>query len=335
MRMVVRPIRRDDRGVASTVGTIMAILVFLTFLSLIVNQYVPVWMKDSEAAHMNAAVGQFGGFKGTIDLQVLAAQVAQQVGLHYIPVTSSTPVTLGLDGVPIFAAPTVGEMTVRPDDGPWSVVFYYDIRGVPTRVTEAASGAVLLDVGNRYFIPQRIVYENGAVLKWQLDGQTMRAQPVFEPSRVNNTLDLSFQLVSIYGRGGVTGTSTEIVSTKLFGLDRQDYEDLSSSIWINHTSAYGLAWYNFLNASLSQRTGITSGQYARSPATGTPLTVEYIGKIGAEIVYRIQANYNSSSQRWTVSLEVMNASALPLGIFRLQHAYIEVGVGSETEDLLI
>ena len=38
MRMVVRPIRRDDRGVASTVGTIMALLVFLTFLSLIVNQ---------------------------------------------------------------------------------------------------------------------------------------------------------------------------------------------------------------------------------------------------------------------------------------------------------
>src|SRR4030067_1523524 len=104
----------------------------------------------------------------------------------------------------------------------------------------------------------------------------MRAQPVFEPSRVNNALDLSFQLVSIYGRGGVTGTSTEIVSTKLFGLDRQDYEDLSSSIWINHTSAYGLGWYNFLNAALSQRTGITSGQYARSPAPGTPPPVPHI-----------------------------------------------------------
>ncbi|HYM39678.1 MAG TPA: hypothetical protein VEY12_05985, partial [Thermoplasmata archaeon] len=56
--VIRRDLRRDERGVASTVGTIMALLVFLTFLSLIVNQYVPVWMKDSEAAHMDSAVGQ-------------------------------------------------------------------------------------------------------------------------------------------------------------------------------------------------------------------------------------------------------------------------------------
>ena len=37
----------------------MALLVFLTFMSLIVNQYVPVWMKDSEASHMGAAFASF------------------------------------------------------------------------------------------------------------------------------------------------------------------------------------------------------------------------------------------------------------------------------------
>src|SRR6059058_1762713 len=77
MRLLIRDIRGDEEGVASTVGTIMALLVFLTFLSLIVNQYVPVWMKDSEASHMNGALGQFGGIKGAIDLQILAAQAAR------------------------------------------------------------------------------------------------------------------------------------------------------------------------------------------------------------------------------------------------------------------
>src|SRR5881398_3964606 len=97
MRLLIRDIRGDEEGVASTVGTIMALLVFLTFISLIVNQYVPVWMKDSEASHMGGAFGQFGTFKGAIDLQMLAAQMARDVSVDYIPVSSFTPVTLGVD----------------------------------------------------------------------------------------------------------------------------------------------------------------------------------------------------------------------------------------------
>src|SRR5207244_7048693 len=95
MRILIRDIRGDEEGVASTVGTIMALLVFLTFLSLIVNQYVPVWMKDSEASHMNGSLGQFGGIKGAIDLQILSAQAAQITGTHYIPVTASSAVSIG------------------------------------------------------------------------------------------------------------------------------------------------------------------------------------------------------------------------------------------------
>jgi len=139
MRILIRDIRRDEEGVASTVGTIMALLVFLTFLSLIVNQYVPVWMKDSEASHMNGALGQFGGIKGSIDLQVLAAQAAQIAGAHYIPVTASSAVSIGVDGVPIFAASTLGTIQSFPDAGPFTVQFDYLIQGVPTHVQEQST----------------------------------------------------------------------------------------------------------------------------------------------------------------------------------------------------
>src|SRR6266571_1814844 len=118
MRVLIRELRSDERGVASTVGTIMALLVFLTFLSLIVNQYVPVWMKDSEAAHMNTALGNFGSLKGAIDLQVLAAQAARNAGAFYIPTTASAAIGLGVDGVPIFAAPTIGTLRSTRDSVP-------------------------------------------------------------------------------------------------------------------------------------------------------------------------------------------------------------------------
>ncbi|MGQ0796934.1 MAG: hypothetical protein ACT4OI_03595 [Methanobacteriota archaeon] len=325
--------RRDDEGVASTVGTIMALLVFLTFLSLIVNQYVPVWMKDSEAAHMSGALGQFGGFKGSVDLQVLAAQIAQDAGSHYIPVTTSNAVTLGTDGVPIFAAPTLGEMAVDPDAAAWTVEFYYDIRGVSTHVEEASSGAVSLSVQNRYFIPQRVVYENGAVIRWQSDGQVIRAPPVFEPVRLNGSLDLSFQLLSLYGRDSVSGTTTEVVNAKVFGLDRQDYVDLTSTLWVNHTSAYGVAWYQFFNNTLSEALGLASGSFVSVQNQQQVLLLEFTARQGVENVYRVRTSWDVISFVYRTTLEIFDTTFLPMGTFRLQHAHLQVGIGEASEDL--
>ena len=333
MGLLKRALRRDDEGVASTVGTIMALLVFLTFLSLIVNQYVPVWMKDSEAAHMSGALGQFGGFKGSVDLQVLAAQIARDAGSHYIPVTTSNAITLGTDGVPIFAAPTLGEMAVVPDAAAWTVEFYYDIRGVPTFVEEASSGAISLSVQNRYYIPQRMIYENGAVIRWQADGQVIRAPPVFEAIRLNGSLDMSFQLISLYGRDSVSGTTTEVVNAKVFGLDRQDYVDITSTLWINHTSAYGIAWYQFFNNTLSKALGLTSGTFVSVQSPQQVLLLEFTARQGVEDVYRVRTSWDSVGLVYITRLEIFDTSFLPMGTFRLQHAHVQVGIGEASEDL--
>jgi hypothetical protein len=333
MRILIRDIRRDEAGVASTVGTIMALLVFLTFLSLIVNQYVPVWMKDSEASHMNGALGQFGGIKGAIDLQVLAAQAAQITGTHYIPVTASSAVSLGVDGVPIFAASTLGTLQSFPDASPFWVNFsYIPNANVPSQVAtvaETSSGAIQLDVGNRYYIPQTIAYENGAVIRYQADGQVIRAQPTFSVVKTNNTLDVSFGLVSLYGAGSVSGTSTEVVNTQVFAFDRQDYQNFPSNavIWVNHTSRYGLSWYRFLNQTLASAL-VLGGTF-----TQTPLDVSYTAKIGLIVIYKVSASYNPSTQLYTMRLEIHNSALLPLSFFRLQHAQVQVGVGDTNSNV--
>jgi hypothetical protein len=332
MGFMIRRLRKDEEGVASTVGTIMALLVFLTFLSLIVNQYVPVWMKDSESAHMNGVLGQFGGMKGSVDLQILGAQIAQDAGTHYIPITTANAVTLGVDGVPIFSAPTVGELTLDPSVAPWTIVFYYDIRGVVTRVDEFSSGAMDLNVANRYFLPQTIVYENGGVIRAQSDGQVVRAPPTFEAVPLNSTLDLSFQLITLYGSGSVAGTTTEVVNTKLFGLDRQDYTDIRSTIWINHTSEYGVAWYQFFNGTLAANLGITSGTFATVETPERILLLEYTARRGLENVYRARVAWDSVGLTYRFVLEIYRTTGLPLGVFRLQHVYVTMGVGESTEE---
>lgn len=330
MRLLIRDLRGDEDGVASTVGTIMALLVFLTFLSLIVNQYVPVWMKDSEASHMNNALGQFGGLKGAIDLQTLAAQAAQNAGTHYIPVTASSAVGLGVDGVPIFAASTIGTLQSFPDAGSFTVQFKYLIQGVRTPVAEQSNGSIELNVANRYYVPQRVAYENGAVIRYQGDGQVIRAQPTFAVVRSNNSLDVSFGLVSLYGSGSVTGTSTEVVNTQVFAFDRQDYSNFPSDgiIYVNHTSSrYGLAWYRFLNQTLANSLKL-GGTY-------TPLAdrVIFTAKIGSAVIYKIQA-INLPNQMYTMLLEIHNNPAvLALSVFRLQHAQVQVGIGEQTANV--
>lgn len=332
MHLLKRDLRRDEEGVASTVGTIMALLVFLTFMSLMVNQYVPVWQKDTEASHMNGALGQFGHLKQAIDMQILTARIAQDSGTAYIPITSSSPVTLGVDGVPIFGNPTPGELKADPNAAPWSIEFEYVKTGVLYRVEETASGIIELNVANRYFLAQRLAYEVGAVLRYQIDGQVLRALPVFEPILVENSIDLSFQVVSLYGSGAVAGTSTEIVHTKLFGLDRQDYDGIASSIWINHTTRYGLAWYSFLNSTLARTLGVTSGAYTRVGNPTTTLLIEFIGRVGGLDAYRVRATFDPATDTYLMALEVYEM-AYPIRTFRLLHAYVQVGIGEATEGL--
>lgn len=328
MRVVIRAVRSDDEGVASTVGTTMALLVFLTFLSLIVNQYVPAWMKESEASHTNQVIGQFGSLKGAIDLQILSAASAANAGRDYIPVTATTAVGLGVDGVPIFAASTPATMTAFPGDGPFTVVFDYNIQGVRTRVVELSNGSIDIDVQNRYYTAQRVSYENGAVIRYQGDGQVIRGAPIFSARNVSNALDLSFGLVTLYGGGTVTGTNTEVINSQLFALDTQSYVNFPSNavIWINHTSRYGLAWYQFINETLGNALKL-GGIFNK-----TALDLTFTAKIGATVIYIVRSSYNPTNQMYTMRLEIRdNAGVLTIAKFQLVHAHVQVKVGETSQ----
>jgi hypothetical protein len=318
----------------------MALLVFLTFLSVIVNQYVPMWMRDSEASHMNSVLGQFGGVKGSIDLQMLAAQAALNAGTFQIPVTTATAVAIGVDGVPIFSTATQGSLTMTPDTGPFTVVFDYSIQPLcvcsPVRkqVSEQSSGSIDLNVGNRYSAPQRVAYENGAVIRFQSDGQFIRVRPTFSVLNTNNALNISFAIQSLYGKGVITGTTTEMVSTQLFAFDRQDYQTgrsnmsfpANSVLWINHTlTLYGQAWYRFFNQTLADSLKL-GGTYAQ-----TSLSETFTGKMGATTVYVVAWTLNPGTGLYTMRLQINNnPGVMTIAAIHLLKGQVQVGIGDAT-----
>lgn len=332
----LRRIRDDESGVASTVGTIMALLVFLTFISLIVNQYVPVWMKDSEASHMGNAFGQFGSLKGSVDLQMLAAQMATNAGVDYIPISSFTPVTLGVEGVPIFTSATLGVLEANTTQRPFSTQFHYLIGSTVTVVNTRSSGAVALEMFNRYYMHGFLTYENGAVIRAQTDGQAVRADPTFDVTIIGNTVRIATTHISLFGEGSVQGSSTEGVHTKLLGVARDDYTRVNTDVWMNATTTVGVAWVSFYNKTLGNAFGIDAGDFVG----GCPTTCFTSSLSGSRVqsvtivtpYYRVEAAWKEPKRAYDVIVRIYNDPnntiplVMPISIVRVQQAFVEVAI---------
>lgn len=254
-----RFLKRDREGVASTVGTIMALLVFLTFLGLFTNTYIPLWMLDNERNHMNEAMNEFGEFKSKIDSLIINAQITGSS-----EIIAYTPITLGAEGVPVFASPTAGQLSYEPmgttsDTG--VLVEFHDEYGAI--VNESGGGKLELYAPNRYYVQQWLAYENGAIIVQQVDGQAIRAHPSISVQKTGaGDVRLEFTQINLIGLNStVGGTGSVGINIDLEYLDRQIYEDLYSSnstVTITFTTKFNSTWSGFL-ASICEDAGLERG----------------------------------------------------------------------------
>ena len=128
-------IKRDREAVASTVGTIMALLVFLAFLSLFTNSYMPIWMEDNEREHMNEVMNQFGEIKSKVDSLVLNSQITGQTSYSVF-----VPMTLGSNGIPVFASATAGQLAYVPQEGTESDISFSFNSTIGDGIVESGGG---------------------------------------------------------------------------------------------------------------------------------------------------------------------------------------------------
>lgn len=326
-----RALRRDRRGVASTVGTIMALLVILTFFTLFINQYVPAWSKEAEAAHMNTALGGFGSLKGAVDTQILSAQAAVNSGSTYIPTETFTPIQLGTETIPVFSNPSVGRIDGNSDHAPWSVQFTYGIGATDYVVNETSSGNIVLDVENRYHVPFTLAYEGGGILMSQSAGQAVRVDPQFTVVNATSGVEVGLVLIQFIGSGNVAGTGTEGVRTKLLAVDMQEYTGLESPLWINHTTAFGPAWYLHLNETLALAFGVLDADF-ESPGYNYTEVPDGTGQQVTTPFYTLSRAQDNLTH--ILSLEIANGGAgASLAKLTLHHAFVSIAVGRSSSTL--
>jgi len=260
--------KRND-GVASVVGTIMALMIFLAFLSMFINQWVPVMINDNEAQHMTQVINQFGNLKQSIDSLVVNWPNSESMNMY-------TAVTMNSPGVPLFAAETPGELALRVTRKTGNfgynvgevTVNTYGGFGTYSQVNQSSAGSILFDSANRQYVPQRIVYENGAIIISQQEGSSIKGSPGFTVQKLNQSISLKFELINIRGSDMNVGSylagasPVEGINSRMLYVTKDptnggviNYQNNYKNVSINITSDYYIGWFNYFNNSLTQKLG--------------------------------------------------------------------------------
>ena len=305
----------DDEGVAATIGTIMTLLVFLTFLGMFTNQFLPVWMNDNESSHMAGVIGQFTTLKSTVDISI-----SNYANSLVAPSSIYVPVTLSAAGIPVFAASTAGILTLNPKAiyamPTFNVTYTYKLAiGASQQLNPnndgGAGGSLQLYCPNRYYVEETLIYENGAIILNQSDGEFVIAGPQFMVKNVGSNPGLVVQLTLITIQGQnitVGGTGSKGVDANLQYASSREYNYSSSTgskpLYLNITSKHGIAWEKYFNNTLGGA-GLAYG----------------IGKDYA-ITNKLTSFIDKSRNFYTLSLQIFNVQ-----VFDYTHANVNIAIG--------
>ena len=259
----------NDEGVAATIGTIMSLLVFLTAFGMFTNQFVPVWMSDNESSHMSTVIQQFTTLKSSVDIAISYNSNSQ-----IAPTPVFVPITLSSAGIPVFAAATAGILQFIPEAPSQRPMFeitysYVSSTGAPNTLSPSndghAGGMMDLFCPNRYFVEQHLVYESGAVILNQSDGEFIIAGPQFSVKNVGTPsapqIVVMVTQVSLQGLNKIIGgTGSKGVTADLLYADTTAYENSAGSqLNITITSNHGYAWYQYFLRTLNGTADMTLG----------------------------------------------------------------------------
>jgi hypothetical protein len=298
----------------------MALLIFLTFMSMFVNTYIPIWMKENERLHMNEVQNQMGEVKGKIDNLIVNAQVT---GTSMV--NTYEPITMGAPGIPLFASATAGAIILKPvgtSTTGTTVKFNYTSDSHQITVNENGGGKLEFYAPNRYYVGQWLAYENGAIIVKQDVGEAMKATPSLEITKSGNNFNVVFTQIDIVGTNStMAGTGVAGVNINLIYLDTQKYTpnwgsgaDQNTTVYKFNT-VYNVALMDFMNKTIKPADPLATSGAVRNGNTYT-VTVTNGGTTEMKL-----SDTLLSDKSHMVTLQVINT-----GTLTLSRAFVQVDI---------
>jgi hypothetical protein len=252
--------RRDRKGQSAAVGTILAIMVILTLLTVVTTRWIPVWVQGKEADHAAVIDAQFAELKKTLDQQALIGTPGAAVG---------NPITLGQPGVPVFAPGSQGII----NNGAYGGGLLSNrmvLQNESQTFNQTAYGAIKYSTINTRYIQQSHLYEFGAIIINQTDGSLLKAGPPFQWDNSSNATQLRITMISISGdQSSYSSDDTVSLRTSLLFTPVVSVYNYTTPqvFWLNITSESASSWASYLNKSIGAR--IPAAQFSVNWTAGS------------------------------------------------------------------
>ena len=215
--MKIKKLRSSNEAVVGIVVAVLLIGLTVSVIALMQTQYVPKWMKQKEAEHMEEVMGQFTRVKFAIDTQVASA----------IETPIATTITLGSKELPYLVSQrSYGQLEILSgyNDGSGSDSGFrfqittdnktYDTNDINGDVS--GIDTIQYSSSNAYYLDQSFILESGAFITWQSDGYDFTIKPPIKIEDNGNDV-LTINLVDTKGIGGkiqASGYGTTAIMTE-------------------------------------------------------------------------------------------------------------------------
>lgn len=253
----MRKLKNQDNAVVGVVTVVLTMGLIMAVTVVIKTVYLPQWLEQTEATHMEEVSNQFAQLKYALDIQSV---VEQKTAI-------SSSITLGSKEIPIFGSGrTFGSLEILSDS--FNLIITND-----TDTLNFSLGTIKYSSGNTYFVDQSYIYEAGALILSQSTASILNGKPFLS---VSNFTNVSFTIVNILGVDGkksASGYGTYAVYTEF--LNSESYEVINVTN-INITTNYPNAWRTVFNSSTLKYSGLT---YVIKD-TDNGVTVEFEGVLG-------------------------------------------------------
>jgi len=255
--MKMRKLKKQDDAVSGIITVVLVIGLVMTVTVMIKTEYVPQWLEQKEAEHMEEVSNQFARLKYALDIQSV---VEQKTAI-------SSSITLGSKEIPIFGSGrTFGSLEILSDS--CNLIITND-----TDTLNFSFGTIEYSSGNTYFVDQSYIYEAGSVILSQSTASILNGKPLLSVSDFTNVSFTTVNILGVDGKKSASGYGTYAVYTEF--LNSESYEIINVTS-INISTNYPDAWRALFNSSTLKYSGLT---YVIKD-TDNGVTVEFEGVLG-------------------------------------------------------
>lgn len=236
----------EEEGVASAVGAILAILIFIFLLSIYVTSYVPAEMTSYEEQYSSSLMDEIMQFASSVNSLSVNYQQGETVSVTF---------DLQSGYIPLFSSPTLGELTLSGATNRSNG--FIEVNN--TKMSVTSGGALTVLTNNRYFVDEAVVYEFSSLYYEQygsspLINSTLAFNLMQVNPPTNGTINLSMDLVDMQG-GTLSTSSGSPFDLTATALSKNIYK-MDGNFTLTLSSSFGTQIFESLQDRFSYLKGV-------------------------------------------------------------------------------